>query len=129
VIFSKSYCPHSRRAKQLLLEIYKIDPKPVVVELDMLGEHIPTSSHHEAISDADHEEHSKKTLGKALQELLAEKTGRRTVPNIVVGGMHSIGGNDNIWALHESGTLAEEIKRFGGRKVVSVDVHETEDEK
>jgi len=92
----------------------------------MLGEHIPSSSHYDSSPDSEHEEHSRKTLGKALQELLAERTGRRTVPNIVVGSAHSIGGNDNIWEMHESGTLAEEIKKFGGRRVVSVDVNETE---
>ena len=128
MIFSKSYCPHSRRAKQLLLEVYEIDPKPLVVELDMLGEHVPSSPRHGSSSDPDHEEHAKKTLGKALQDLLAQKTGRRTVPNIVVGSAHSIGGNDNLWDMHNSGTLAEEIKKFGGRRVISVDVHDTEED-
>ncbi len=94
----------------------------------MLAEHIPSASHHDSPSDPDHGEHGQKTLGQALQELLAERTGRRTVPNIVVGSAHSIGGNDNIWELHESGTLAEEIKKFGGRRVISVDVHDTEDD-
>ncbi|KAK5092315.1 hypothetical protein LTR70_005591 [Exophiala xenobiotica] len=127
VIFSKSYCPHSRRAKQLLLDIYKINPEPLVVELDLLGEHVSSSSHHDSSSDPDNEEHPRKTLGRALQDLLTERTGRRTVPNIVVGSAHSIGGNDNLWEMHESGTLAEEIKKFGGRRVISVDVHDTED--
>ncbi|KAK5073936.1 hypothetical protein LTR64_006924 [Lithohypha guttulata] len=120
VIFSKSYCPHSKKAKHLLLEVYKINPKPVVVELDMLGEHVPSSPS----EDLAHDDHNKITLGKALQDLLAEITGRKTVPNIVVGGGHSIGGNDNIWEMHETGHLAEEIKKFGGRRIVSVDVQE-----
>lgn len=94
----------------------------------MLGDHIPTSPHHDSTSASDHEEHGRKTLGKALQDLLAEKTGRRTVPNIVVGSAHSIGGNDNIWQMHESGTLAEEIKKFGGRRIISVDVDDAEDD-
>jgi len=98
-----------------------------VVELDLLEEHVPSSSHHDSSSNPNHEEHPTKTLGRALQDLLAERTGRRTVPNIVVGSAHSIGGNDNLWEMHESGTLAEEIKKFGGRRVISVDVHDTED--
>lgn len=120
VIFSKSYCPHSKRAKQLLLEIYNINPKPLVVELDMLGEKVPQS--------ADPNDESHVTLGRALQDLLGEISGRKTVPNIMVGGSHSIGGNDKIWELHEAGLLAEEIKKLGGRKVVSVDVHDSEDD-
>lgn len=123
VIFSKSYCPHSRRAKQLLLEVYNIVPKPLVVELDMLGERVPTIDDSLAPLDDEHKNHGM-TLGKALQELLAEITGRKTVPNIVVGGHHSIGGNDRIWDMHEMGALADTIKKFGGRKIVSVDVNE-----
>lgn len=87
----------------------------MVVELDLMSEHIPSSN-----GDGD----SKVTLGKALQDLLAEITSRRTVPNIVVGGGRSIGGNDNIWEMHESGHLADEIKKFGGRKIISIDVNE-----
>ena len=85
-----------------------------------MGEHIPSSP-------AD-DHGSKKTLGKALQELLGEITGRKTVPNIMIGGAHSIGGNDKIWAMHEQGILAEEIKKFGGRKVIGVDVFDNEHE-
>lgn len=86
----------------------------------MLGEKVPQSA------DPDDESHV--TLGKALQDLLGEISGRKTVPNIMVGGSHSIGGNDKIWELHEAGLLAEEIKKLGGRKVVSVDVHDSEDD-
>ena len=99
-----------------------------MVELDLLEEHVPSSSHHDSSSNPNHEEHPTKTLGRALQDLLAERTGRRTVPNIVVGSAHSIGGNDNLWDMHNSGTLAEEIKKFGGRRVISVDVHDTEED-
>lgn len=126
MIFSKSYCPHSKKAKHLLLEIYNINPKPTVVELDLLTEHIPISPHHASPDDSEHDSHSKVTLGKALQDLLAEITGRRTVPNIVVGGGHSIGGNDLIWEMHGSSLLAEEIKKYGGRKVISVDLYDSE---
>lgn len=86
----------------------------------MLGEKVPQS--------AQPGDESSVTLGKVLQELLGEISGRRTVPNIMVGGSHSIGGNDKIWELHEAGLLADEIKKLGGRKVVSVDVHDSEDD-
>ena len=61
-------------------------------------------------------------LGRVMQDVLGGMTGRRTVPNIMVGGVHSIGGNDKIWELHEKGLLAEEIRKLGGRKVTEVDV-------
>lgn len=92
VIFSKSYCPYSKRAKGILLDKYTIDPKPFVVELD---------------------EHP---IGSALQDLLLEKTGRRTVPNILVNGV-SIGGSDQIVDLDEHDKLAAKIQELGERKV------------
>ena len=56
VIFSKSYCSYSAKAKALLLETYKIDPPPFVVELDLVEG------------------------GDKLQEALETITGRNTVP-------------------------------------------------
>jgi glutaredoxin len=35
LIFSKTYCPYSKKAKALLLDKYKIVPPPFVVELDI----------------------------------------------------------------------------------------------
>ena len=93
MIFSKTYCPFSKKAKAILLDQYGINPAPYVVELD------------------EHEN------GKELQDLLAEKTQRRTVPNVLVAG-NSIGGGDDIQELHEEGQLASMIKEFGGRKVI-----------
>ncbi|KAI1810586.1 thioredoxin-like protein [Poronia punctata] len=92
VIFSKSYCPYSKRAKGVLLEKYVIEPRPYVVELD---------------------EHP---LGRQLQTLLAEKTGRRTVPNIVINGK-SIGGSDEIAELDNRKTLIDKFKSVGGKKI------------
>ncbi|CAK7198587.1 hypothetical protein SEUCBS139899_001250 [Sporothrix eucalyptigena] len=89
IIFSKTYCPFSKRAKGLLLDKYVIDPAPFVVELD---------TH---------------PLGPALQARLAELTGRRTVPNIIVGGK-SIGGGDDIAALDTNKQLVEKITALGG---------------
>lgn len=55
--------------------------------------------------------------GPALQEQLGEITGRRTVPNVLVGGM-SIGGGDDIQEMHSSGKLKGRIQELlGGRGV------------
>lgn len=119
VIFSKSYCPHSVRAKHLLLDMYTITPAPKVVELDMLNTRLDESND----DDDDQTSVVPMTLGRKLQALLGEITGRKTVPNIIVGGLHSIGGNDRLWELHEKGELAGEIRRLGGKKIVSVEVN------
>ncbi|KAI0553385.1 thioredoxin-like protein [Xylaria curta] len=92
VIFSKSYCPYSKKAKGVLLDKYIIEPTPYVVELD---------------------EHP---LGRKLQALLAEKTGRRTVPNIMING-ESVGGGDDIAELDTRKTLIDKFKSMGGKKL------------
>ncbi|KAM4059556.1 glutaredoxin domain-containing protein [Hirsutella rhossiliensis] len=92
IIFSKSYCPYSKRAKSILLEKYSIKPEPYVVELD---------------------EHK---LGSLLQDQLLEKTRRRTVPNIMVNGV-SIGGSDEIVELDNAGKLAAKIIDLGNKRV------------
>ncbi|GFF56343.1 60S ribosomal protein L9-B [Aspergillus udagawae] len=96
VIFSKSYCPYSKRAKSILLEKYNIVPAPHVVELD---------------------QHA---MGQQLQSLLAENTGRRTVPNVLVNGK-SIGGGDDVTALDEKDELASTLKSLGGKWIQEVD--------
>ncbi|KZZ95998.1 glutaredoxin domain-containing protein [Moelleriella libera RCEF 2490] len=92
VIFSKTYCPHSKRAKGILLDKYIITPEPFVVELD---------------------EHP---LGAALQNALAEKTGRKTVPNVLVNGV-TIGGGDEVVALDDQNKLADKIRMLGNNRV------------
>ncbi|KAH1486671.1 hypothetical protein LV164_001247 [Aspergillus fumigatus] len=95
VIFSKSYCPYSKRAKTILLERYNIVPAPHVVELD---------------------QHA---MGQQLQSLLAKNTGRRTVPNVLVNGK-SIGGGDDVTALDEKDELASTLKNLGGKWIQEV---------
>ncbi|KAI1269182.1 thioredoxin-like protein [Xylariaceae sp. FL1019] len=85
VIFSKTYCPYSKKAKALLLDEYQILPAPYVVELD---------------------EHR---LGKELQNLLYEKTGRKTVPNVLINGV-TLGGSDDIALLEKHNTLVDVVK-------------------
>ncbi|KAI0841193.1 glutaredoxin [Hypoxylon sp. FL0890] len=92
VIFSKSFCPYSKRAKGILLDKYSIDPAPYVVELD---------------------EHP---LGKELQARLGVMTGRRTVPNIMINGK-SLGGSDEIAELDSRKTLIDKLKSMGGKRL------------
>jgi len=92
IIFSKSYCPYSKKAKHILLDKYVFDPLPFVVELD---------------------QHK---LGAGLQARLAELTDRRTVPNILVNGV-SIGGGDDIEDMDNGKTLIGKIKDIGGKKI------------
>merc|ERR1739845_306221 len=67
VIFSKSYCPYCKRAKQLFTN----ENIPFhAVELDL---------------------HSN---GADIQKALMDKTGQRTVPNIFIKGEH-LGGSDD----------------------------------
>jgi glutaredoxin len=119
VIFSKTYCPHSRRAKSLLLESYDIVPKPYVVELDTLTEPAdaaaPAAPHTIGQSRED-ERDEVPTMGRALQELLAQRTTRKTVPNIMVLG-YSIGGADEVVKLDEEGALADKLKGMVGKRL------------
>lgn len=93
IIFSKTYCPHSAKAKKILLEKYTIVPAPYVVELD---------TH---------------PLGQGLQNALEKSTGRRTVPNVLVNG-RSIGGGDDLQALDGSGGLVEKVTGMAGKRIV-----------
>jgi len=99
IIFSKSYCPHSKRAKNILLGHYDITPAPFVVELDQ------------------------HPIGPALQQLLRENTGRGTVPNVLVNGK-SIGGGDDVAALDQSDELVSKLRQLGGNWLSEV-VHKT----
>lgn len=106
IIFSKSYCPYSKKAKALLLETYKITPPPYVVELDTLNKAIPIPG----------DDSQTTTLGRKLQDLLAEITSRKTVPNILING-RSIGGSDELTQLHKDDELLKKIRDMGGRWV------------
>ncbi|CEJ90656.1 hypothetical protein VHEMI06422 [[Torrubiella] hemipterigena] len=90
VIFSKTYCPHSKKAKNILREKYNIDPAPFVFELDLI--------------DSDN--------ASALQDELMAKTARRTVPNILIKGV-SIGGADLVEEMDRNDELEEKIRKLG----------------
>lgn len=92
-IFSKTYCPYSKKLKQLLQNSYSITPEPTIVELD------------------------KHKHGKELQEYLGKLTGRTTVPNVLVGvgSVESRGGSDDFEKFHESGKLANLLNAWGDK--------------
>lgn len=95
VIFSKTYCPFSKKLKLLLEGNYQITPQPTIVELDKHGH------------------------GAELQDYLFEVTGRRTVPNVLVGSAstESRGGADDFIRLHEQGLLLDSLKEWSGKEL------------
>ncbi|KAJ2798462.1 hypothetical protein H4R21_003923 [Coemansia helicoidea] len=82
MVFSKTYCPYSQRAKRLL-EQYRADRG---LEFSVL--------------EADQDENP-----LAVKSALARISARSTFPNVFVDG-RSIGGSDDLAQLHESGELA-----------------------
>jgi len=83
VIFSKSYCPWSKKAKAAIAAVPSKKSEPKIFELDLLGEE-----------------------GQEMQDYLLKKSGQRTVPNVWIGQKH-IGGSDAVTALVESDQLAK----------------------
>jgi glutaredoxin 3 len=77
VIFSKTYCPYCKLAKEVFEKLQK---KYTAIELDQR-------------SDADE-----------IQSILGEMTGARTVPRVFVKG-ECLGGGSDVKALYESGKL------------------------
>lgn len=126
IIFSKSYCPHSKRAKQLLLHMYDIKPAPYIVELDEMTQLVPKPKTSTLGDDDSNEYGGDVTLGRKLQDLLTSLTGRRTVPNIMIN-TRSIGGASEVVGMHQEGTLLAKIKEMGGKRIVSAKRLEEED--
>ncbi|KAL0956854.1 hypothetical protein HGRIS_002962 [Hohenbuehelia grisea] len=87
VIFSKTYCPYSKRAKALL-EQYDLSPPPKIVEVDLRSD------------------------GHIIKQLLMRLTDRGTFPNVVVQGK-SIGGSDDVADLHAEGRLKGFLEAAG----------------
>ncbi|CAG7853928.1 SubName: Full=Probable GRX1-glutaredoxin {ECO:0000313/EMBL:CCA67126.1} [Serendipita indica DSM 11827] len=82
-VFSKSWCPYCRRAKNLLNSLELPEGKNIqVLELDLRDD------------------------GSQIQSYLARKTGQTTVPNIFINREH-IGGSDDLVDLHKSGKLVK----------------------
>ncbi|GMK54077.1 hypothetical protein CspeluHIS016_0106630 [Cutaneotrichosporon spelunceum] len=82
-VFSKSFCPFSQRAKDIL-DTYPIYPDPFVIELDQRDDM------------------------STIQDILLGLTGRRTVPNVLIR-FESIGGADETQLLHSEGVLQRRL--------------------
>ncbi|XP_044738397.1 glutaredoxin-C4-like [Chrysoperla carnea] len=82
VIFSKSYCPYCKMAKEVF---DKLKHKYTAIELDERN-------------DTD-----------AVQDILGEMTGARSVPRVFVNGQF-IGGGTDVKALYESGDLQKKLE-------------------
>jgi glutaredoxin len=86
VIFGKSFCSYCHRAAEAL-EAEGVTP--LVFQLDYMGKN-----------------------GRKVQDTLEEMTGRRTVPNVFVGGK-TIGGGTETVELHQSGKLRTLLQEAG----------------
>ncbi|EDK99269.1 thioredoxin reductase 3 [Mus musculus] len=77
MIFSKSYCPHSTRVKELFSSLGVVYN---ILELDQVDD------------------------GASVQEVLTEISNQKTVPNIFVNKVH-VGGCDRTFQAHQNGLL------------------------
>ncbi|GIL70637.1 hypothetical protein Vretimale_3748 [Volvox reticuliferus] len=85
-VYSKTYCPYCTRVKDLFTEL-RVPYK--VLELDTIG-----------------------SEGAEIQDALQPITGRRTVPQVFVGGKF-IGGCDDTMAAHAAGKLKIVLSEVG----------------
>ncbi|KAN0063683.1 hypothetical protein ACQY0O_003732 [Thecaphora frezii] len=85
IVFSKSYCPYSKKAKALLEQI---GANATVYEVDLRRD------------------------AHTLQSMLAYLTGHTTFPTVLVGG-RLVGGNDDLQALHRVNALKSILKNAG----------------
>jgi glutaredoxin len=91
VVFFKPWCPYCRRALETLALAGAA--QPLTIDL----------SHYSNMED--------------IQDALRRMTGRRTVPNVFVGGS-SIGGGDETTALQRRGELVTLLREAGGLSAV-----------
>ncbi|KAJ7623587.1 thioredoxin-like protein [Roridomyces roridus] len=87
VVFSKTYCPYSKRAKALLAT-YDLSPPPKVIEVDLRDDAIQ------------------------VKHLLTRLTNHGTFPNIIVRGK-SLGGADQLQGLHSDKSLRRMLEAAG----------------
>ncbi|KAJ6498783.1 thioredoxin-like protein [Mycena sanguinolenta] len=87
VVFSKSYCPYSKRAKALIAT-YELSPAPKIIEVDLRDD------------------------ATQVQSVLTRLTHHATFPNIVVRGK-TIGGSDNLHGLHTDKSLRRILESAG----------------
>ncbi|KAJ2698470.1 hypothetical protein H4218_003265 [Coemansia sp. IMI 209128] len=89
MVFSKTYCPYSSKAKRLLAKL-KEQRGLFYTVLEVDTEKDPVE----------------------IKAALSKVSGRQTFPNIFVDGQ-SIGGSDDLQAKHASGELTELLKKAG----------------
>ncbi|KAH9485536.1 Glutaredoxin-C1 [Psilocybe cubensis] len=87
IVFSKTYCRFSQRAKDLIAT-YNLEPPPHIVEVDMRDD------------------------GNVIKTLLTRLTGQSTFPNILLQGK-SIGGSDRLQELHDQKLLKKMFQEAG----------------
>ncbi|PPQ63680.1 hypothetical protein CVT24_004565 [Panaeolus cyanescens] len=87
IIFSKTYCPYSKRAKELI-QAYDTQPPPKIVEVDIRDD------------------------GNVIKHILTRLTKHSTFPNIILRGK-SIGGSDDLLKLHENNALTKLLEDSG----------------
>lgn len=95
VVFSKSYCPFSKKLKIILSSEFEITPDPAIVELDMHPH------------------------GAEFQQYVGKISGRHTVPNVIVGeSFESRGGCDTFEQLQREGQLLSLLRAWVGRMAI-----------
>ncbi|KIM45357.1 hypothetical protein M413DRAFT_442030 [Hebeloma cylindrosporum] len=87
VVFSKTYCQFSQRAKTLL-EAYDLKPPPKIIEVDIRDD------------------------GNVIKQILTRLTHHSTFPNILVRGT-SIGGSDQLQEFHAKKALKKLFEEAG----------------
>ncbi|ESK93842.1 glutaredoxin domain protein [Moniliophthora roreri MCA 2997] len=95
VVFSKSFCPFSKRAKALL-ETYGLRPPPKVIEVDLRDD------------------------STQIKAILTRLTKQSTFPNIFIQGK-SVGGSDDLHKLHSEKSLRRILEK-AGVQVIAEDV-------
>jgi len=87
VVFSKTYCPFSKKANALL-ESYQLEPAPKIIEVDLRED------------------------TEILKVILTRLTAHSTYPNVMLRGK-TIGGADKLQELHEQGQLKTLFEKAG----------------
>jgi len=89
VIFAKTFCPYCKNAIRMLQDLRKEMAKAWTIDIIQLNEQ-PEDD------------------GYKIQTELLTKTGRKSVPNIFIGGQ-AVGGNSDIVFLHERDLLVPKL--------------------
>lgn len=88
MVFAKSWCPHCKKTKELLKKSEFEGCTITIFDLDKMPEGSPK--------------------GPALQYVLAEKTGQKSVPSVWING-EFLGGNDVTQEKFADGELMKMI--------------------